>query len=199
MVARAARNYPALRFQEADAENLPFEDRCFDYAVCAYGLMHLQNPDAAIFKANRILKPGGIRPDRHHNSDHAGQSIPQPRLTRIINLSRVAARSYLHRAALGMTRSRLTITGLLSTTGHRLPSPPAHPIEFSMITAVECRELAIRCRNKAARQSSPRSARLLRKIAASFSGLASQLDLLDAHGGRLTNEDTPETSQRDVR
>lgn len=60
MVARAARNYPAVPFRKGDAERLPYESGSFDHVVCAFGIMHLQQPEAAIAEARRVLRPCGI-------------------------------------------------------------------------------------------------------------------------------------------
>lgn len=59
MVARAAGNFPDCVFTEGDAEALPYGDNQFDAAACAFGLLHLENPDAAIGEAARVLTPGG--------------------------------------------------------------------------------------------------------------------------------------------
>jgi ubiquinone/menaquinone biosynthesis C-methylase UbiE len=59
MVARAARNYPALRFREGDAQDLPFGDGMFGAVACLFGVMHLDQPDRAIAEAFRVLRPGG--------------------------------------------------------------------------------------------------------------------------------------------
>lgn len=59
MVAKASANFPALRFRQGDADNLPYDSNSFDHVVCCYGVMHLPNPDQAIAEAHRILKPGG--------------------------------------------------------------------------------------------------------------------------------------------
>ncbi len=48
-----------MSFQEGDAENLSFVDNQFDGVICAFGLLHLANPDLAITEAFRVLKPGG--------------------------------------------------------------------------------------------------------------------------------------------
>lgn len=59
MIAVAKENYPALTFTEGDAADPPFESGSFDAVACAFGLLHLENPDAAIAQVFRILKPGG--------------------------------------------------------------------------------------------------------------------------------------------
>jgi len=42
------------------AENLPFEDRCFD-AVCTFDVLeHLPDEAPALMEAQRVLKPGGM-------------------------------------------------------------------------------------------------------------------------------------------
>jgi SAM-dependent methyltransferase len=59
MIAAARATYPAERFQVADAENLPYGDREFDAVTCAFGLSHMENPQAAVNETFRVLKPSG--------------------------------------------------------------------------------------------------------------------------------------------
>jgi len=59
MVAVAKRNFPTLAFRQGDAERLPYPDGGFDVAVCAFGLLHLADADAALHEACRVLRPGG--------------------------------------------------------------------------------------------------------------------------------------------
>lgn len=59
MVAKARQNYPSLKFQEGDAEALPYADGSFDHVVCAFGVMHIDRPDVAIAEAFRVLRPEG--------------------------------------------------------------------------------------------------------------------------------------------
>ena len=58
--ARARRgDLPNVRFQQADALDLPFEDNAFDAVICQFGLMFLPDKPAGVRQAARVLKPGG--------------------------------------------------------------------------------------------------------------------------------------------
>jgi len=43
----------------ADAENLPFEDECFDIVYCNDSFHHYPQPMKALEEMNRVLKTGG--------------------------------------------------------------------------------------------------------------------------------------------
>jgi SAM-dependent methyltransferase len=49
-----------VTLEEADAERLPFPAASFDAVHVERVLMHLEDPDAALREACRVLKPGGI-------------------------------------------------------------------------------------------------------------------------------------------
>src|SRR5207248_582284 len=42
MIAEARRRHPAIGFQTADAEALPFPDACFDAVVANFGIHHVE-------------------------------------------------------------------------------------------------------------------------------------------------------------
>jgi ubiquinone/menaquinone biosynthesis C-methylase UbiE len=57
---RMARDrYPTVRFEQADAEALPFDPESFDAVVNGFGMCHFANPDRALREAFRVLKAGG--------------------------------------------------------------------------------------------------------------------------------------------
>ncbi|HWA60367.1 MAG TPA: class I SAM-dependent methyltransferase [Caulobacteraceae bacterium] len=50
---------PGVRWRQADAQALPFEDRSFDAVVCQFGVMFLPDKLAGFSEARRVLRPGG--------------------------------------------------------------------------------------------------------------------------------------------
>ncbi|HJU65577.1 MAG TPA: class I SAM-dependent methyltransferase [Gemmatimonadaceae bacterium] len=59
MVEIARHAHPGVRFQEGDAESLPFADGAFDAAIMSFGLLHLARPEQAVAEAHRVLRAGG--------------------------------------------------------------------------------------------------------------------------------------------
>jgi len=95
MLARAARRHPAIRFELADAEALPFSDGSFDAVVTSFGLHHFPFPVQALAEVRRVLRIGGrvactvwATPDHHalhaialaavRNAGKAGALLPTP-------------------------------------------------------------------------------------------------------------------------
>jgi SAM-dependent methyltransferase len=50
---------PKGRFEQGDAQALPFPDASFDAVLCGYGVMHLPEPATALQEMLRVLHPGG--------------------------------------------------------------------------------------------------------------------------------------------
>ena len=58
--ARAQAEGLVIRFEEADAESLPFEDASFDVVATLIGAMFAPRPDLVAMELLRVCKPGGI-------------------------------------------------------------------------------------------------------------------------------------------
>jgi ubiquinone/menaquinone biosynthesis C-methylase UbiE len=56
---KAAERGASIRFEEADAEQLPFMAGSFDLVISRHVLWTLQHPEAAIDEWIRVLRPGG--------------------------------------------------------------------------------------------------------------------------------------------
>jgi ubiquinone/menaquinone biosynthesis C-methylase UbiE len=56
---KASERAVGMRFEEADAEHLPFPPGSFDFAISRHVLWTLPHPEAAIEEWIRVLRPGG--------------------------------------------------------------------------------------------------------------------------------------------
>jgi SAM-dependent methyltransferase len=57
--ARAAAEGLPVRFEQADAENLPYADGSFDVVLSTFGVMFTPDQDKAASEMARVCKPGG--------------------------------------------------------------------------------------------------------------------------------------------
>ena len=57
--ARAAAEGLAVEFEQADAENLQFQDGAFDVVLSTFGVMFTPNQEKAAAELARVCKPGG--------------------------------------------------------------------------------------------------------------------------------------------
>ena len=57
--ARAVAEGHAIKFQEADAENLPFANASFDAVMSTFGVMFTPDQERAAAELMRVCKPGG--------------------------------------------------------------------------------------------------------------------------------------------
>ena len=57
---RAAAEGLAVKFDEGDAEQLPYEDASFDAVVTMFGAMFAPRPEVVASELARVLKPGGL-------------------------------------------------------------------------------------------------------------------------------------------
>jgi ubiquinone/menaquinone biosynthesis C-methylase UbiE len=58
-IQMARSRYPAVRFEQGDAEDLPFESASFDVVVSNFGVMHFHDPDRFVREAFRVLRGTG--------------------------------------------------------------------------------------------------------------------------------------------
>lgn len=50
---------PIITLQQADSENLPFEDNSFDIVTVAFGVRNFENLEKGLSEIRRVLRPGG--------------------------------------------------------------------------------------------------------------------------------------------
>jgi SAM-dependent methyltransferase len=59
LAVASARSRHEVRWQEADAQMLPFPGRSFDRVICQLGLQYFPDRLAAVREMHRVLRPGG--------------------------------------------------------------------------------------------------------------------------------------------
>lgn len=109
-----------VRWEEADAEALPYADATFDATISSFGLMFAPRPEVAIAEAFRVTRPGGVvgltawTPDGFTGQITAlmGEYLPVPMGTdRPIDWgieTTVRRRLAPHSSGLRVTRGRIT-------------------------------------------------------------------------------------------
>lgn len=55
----ARRGLGGVRFEEGDAEALPFPEACFDLATCRAAFHHFPRPERVLAEMRRVVRPGG--------------------------------------------------------------------------------------------------------------------------------------------
>jgi ubiquinone/menaquinone biosynthesis C-methylase UbiE len=77
----AAGHTPAVEVIAGSAERLPFADGSFDHVVCSLVLCSVEDLDAALREAARVLRPGGRLHLIEHVRGHGRLAAWQRRLT----------------------------------------------------------------------------------------------------------------------
>jgi ubiquinone/menaquinone biosynthesis C-methylase UbiE len=80
---KAAERGAAIRFEEGDAEQLPFAGDSFDLAITRHVLWTLPHPEAAIDEWIRVLRPGGRLVVIDSQFDPSGLSLPPTQNARV--------------------------------------------------------------------------------------------------------------------
>ncbi|MFL5906772.1 MAG: class I SAM-dependent methyltransferase, partial [Solirubrobacterales bacterium] len=92
MLEHARANNPDAELHGADVEDLPLEDRSFDYILCIEVLRYLRNPERCVAEMARVLRPGGVAlatatPRFNLNGyalvNRVALALPQRKLTRL--------------------------------------------------------------------------------------------------------------------
>lgn len=58
-IAKQRVNAPNIKWMQANAQELPFEDNSFNCVICQFGIMFFPDKQKGINEAYRVLKPGG--------------------------------------------------------------------------------------------------------------------------------------------
>lgn len=58
--AKVNGDLPGVRYAQADALNLPYDDAIFDAVVCPFGIMFFPDQAKGMQEMARVLKPGGV-------------------------------------------------------------------------------------------------------------------------------------------
>ncbi len=49
-----------IKLQQADSENLPFENKTFDAITVSFGVRNFENLGKGMSEMSRVMKPGGV-------------------------------------------------------------------------------------------------------------------------------------------
>jgi ubiquinone/menaquinone biosynthesis C-methylase UbiE len=77
----AARGVPA---EQADAQDLPFDDASFDVIVAMWMLYHVPDLDRALSEARRVLQPGGLFVAVTNGDEHLAELLAEAGGTKMV-------------------------------------------------------------------------------------------------------------------
>ena len=123
---KAREQAPGATVLRAPAEDLPFEDDCFDVAVSTLVLCGVDDQPRALRELRRVLRPGGqLLFIEHVRSGDPGQARSQDRMN---GLNRFVVGCDCNRPTLdSIQNAGFTVTRVEHTTMPKVPSSPARP------------------------------------------------------------------------
>lgn len=115
-------------YQQADAQDLPFESASFDVVSIAFGIRNVQNPERAVGEFARVLRPGGrliilefgrpaFPPMRWFNTFYCGSIMP--RTATWIAHDRSGAYKYLPRSVASF-KTRDEMIAMMHSAGFKV-------------------------------------------------------------------------------
>ncbi len=136
---RAAAENLTAKFDEGDAEALPYADASFEIVVTMFGAMFAPRPDVVASELARVLKPGGLLAMANWNpASFTGKCSKSAAATsRLRQESHRLFSGAMRRrfASASVTISRISRRSSSRSTSSSLPTPPEQSPSFANFSA----------------------------------------------------------------